>query len=178
MFFGLILKIFCYFRGESFPCVHPLLTLTRIWAHIWGLYKYKCTPSISQAVNSVECVFLCCTILHVGHGWEMTHTHTPTSRDKSAVCLLRAGHWSSAAVLNGMENGRGGGLPLWKLLLHVHYTKVSVRIKFQASSFLHINMTANRDVGKVNAVQQRRKKDGSIIPNIIYDLACVFINCR
>ena len=42
------------------------------------LYQNKCTLSISQAVNSVECVYLCCTILHVGHGWEMTHTHTHT----------------------------------------------------------------------------------------------------
>lgn len=68
--------IFCYFLVESSSPGPDL------WAYIWRLRKYNCTPSISQAVNSVECVFSCCTILHVGHGWEMTHT--PTSRDKSA----------------------------------------------------------------------------------------------
>lgn len=105
-------------------------------------------------------------------------THTPTSRDKSAVCLLRAGHWSSAAILNGMENGQGGGgLLLWKLLLHAHYTKVSVRIKYRKVLFFFAyKHDSQLRCGEVNAVQQCRKKDLSIIPSIIHDLACVFIN--
>lgn len=42
------------------------------------LYKYTCSFSISQAVNSVKCVLLCCTILH-SSWWCTTHTQAETS---------------------------------------------------------------------------------------------------
>lgn len=104
---------------------------------------YECPTLISQAVNSVECVLSCVVqywMLAPVTRWD---THTHTCRDKSAVCLQWAGHWSSAAVFNGMENGWGADCH-YESYCFMCITQSKYAHKNSAKYLLHENMSANR----------------------------------
>lgn len=77
VFFLLIFRISCYFMHSPAP-----VTLARIWAHIWGLYKYN---SLHQSGNELS--GMCLLVLYNIACWGMTHTQSHKQRQ---VCCMSA----------------------------------------------------------------------------------------